>query len=165
MRKNYKIHAIAIVSICMLTTAIYAWLVPTPSTTEPEGNGDRGIEIYDATWGLNCNPAIAAAIQNPPPAPKLGASATPNSAPKKPLSLVADNNALIAVGNACNGKTACQLKATSEMLGVEPLEACFKHLDVRYRCFSYDRAWDVTTSQGKTLTIDCHATAAPPAKP
>jgi hypothetical protein len=157
MRRNQKIHAIAITSICVLVTIIYVVLTPAPSTS-PQPTGDRSIEIFDATWGKNCNPSIIAPTHTPPPATADNSVATAS----KKLTPVQDDNVLTTVSTACNGKLSCQLKATSDTLGVEPIQSCYKYLVVRYRCFSYDRAWDVTTHQGETLTIDCNA-ASPPA--
>jgi hypothetical protein len=161
MRRNQKIHAIAIVSICVLITVIYTVLTPTPPTAASAANSDRAIEIFDATWGKECNPAITAAMHNPP---ALTHAADNNAAPPPKLALVQDNNVLTQLSNMCNGQLTCQVKANSETLGVEPIQTCFKHLVVRYRCFSYDRAWDVTTNQGDTLTIDCNAPPPPVAK-
>lgn len=152
MRRQQKIHAIAIASISAVVIVAYLIAKPTVHETIERASGDRAIAIYEASWGTNCNAAITEAQHKPPvknkPAPRV-------------LALAQQNNVLTAVGDACNGRLTCSLKATSEILGTEPLANCFKLLLVRYRCYAYDRAWEVTTKQGETLTVDCHAPAAP----
>jgi hypothetical protein len=60
------------------------------------------------------------------------------------------------VSQQCNGRITCMFKADVKTLNVDPLHSCFKKLNVRYRCFSYDRLWNLEISQGKNLEIDCH---------
>lgn len=157
MRRNQKIHAIAIASICVLVTIIYVVAMPS-HTADPQAHGDRAIEIYGATWGENCNGFIAKANRERQ-SYKSSTAATPGE-PIKTLAPVQMDNALTPVSNACNGKISCDIQPSSESLGVEPAEDCFKQLVVRYRCFEYDRVWSVTSDQNKLLTIDCNASPA-----
>ncbi len=163
MRKNLKIHAIAITSICVLVTIIYTLVTPTPTaSTQPQG--DRAIAIYSATWGSNCNTYIAKYNADRQNFKSTAAKGEQPIAPPPALKPVQTDNVLTAVSNTCNDKLTCTINADSETLGTEPVEGCFKHLTVRYRCFEYDRAWEVNTDQGKPLDIDCNASPAPTPK-
>ncbi len=180
MKTNVKFHTIAIAAIIVIVTALY-FALGAPKAPRGGVVGDtsgRAIEIYSATWGEACNPAIAAEIatrKNTPIGTRVGnanastASVNPASAGHKNLSATASttaisaddlkpvtpNNALEAVGNVCNGALACDLRADDESLGVSPLRSCFKRLVVSYRCFNFDRLNTLDVGQGEHLRIDC----------
>lgn len=151
-RQNYKFHAIAIAIICAVITALYMLIGPGPSAVDSNSmaRGDQYIQIYNATWGQNCNPSIQQAMKTQRPA------ATPEEAAKHPrLEPVVTDNVLLTVGDRCNGRLQCGIPASVEVLGIDPLKSCFKRLNVGYRCFSYDRLWIREAGQGEVLQIDC----------
>ena len=164
MRHNYKFHGIAIACICAVVTLIYFLTAPkTVVPVSPELQGDRYIQIYSATWGADCNSSIEQAnaqLQTAPPEKDKNG----NGIVKKPVELVKPDNALAAVSKLCNGRLTCELKPDSDLLGIEPLASCYKKLELRYRCFAYDRLWSMSVDQGKPVKIDCNPNAAPSGK-
>ena len=140
---------------------VYTIAAPKPAPApvlEPQSS--HAIEVYQATWGLRCNDEITRALQRRQFAP-VEKDEKGQVIPPKPLALVQPNNVLSPVSEACNGKLACQIDASPERLGVDPLESCYKELNVQYRCFTYDRLQIAKAEQGTTLTIDCRENANP----
>lgn len=162
MRGSLRFHAIAVAAISTVIIAVFYLTQPSSAekkTIDPDQFSERAVEIYSATWGMNCNPYIEEAIrrQAATPAP---ADASGSSKPAKPLQDVTTNNVLDVVSGLCNGRVRCDLTATAEAMGgLDPLGSCYKQLDVSYRCFTYDQLWNVTVEQGKTLRLDCNAQA------
>lgn len=160
MQHNYKFHAIAIGGICAAITVLYIFIGPKAPVPMPEGpQGDRYIQIDSATWGEECNTYIQEAL-NHPPVPEKDADGKTVVLPT-PI-LVQPNNVLPLVSNLCNGKLACEITPTSKTLALEPLATCYKKLVIRYRCYAYDRLWDLTIEQGKPAKIDCEKNAESP---
>lgn len=154
MLKNLKFHIIAISLICIIVAAISKLSgVNTPIANRVQGSS-RSIHIYSATWGLNCNPYILSARQAQANAP-ANKDATGQIIPGKPLNPVALNNVLERVKTLCEGKPTCDLFASIDVLGLDPIEGCFKQLDVRYRCFTSDRLSITQTNQGELLKLNC----------
>lgn len=154
MLKNLKFHVIAISLICMIVAAIYELTgANVPATSAAQGSG-RSIRISTATWGLNCNPYILSAKQAQSKAP-LKKDANGQVIPSKSLQPVVLNNVLESVKTLCEGKPTCELFASNEVLGVDPIEGCFKKLDVHYRCFNADRLIITQTNQGELLKLNC----------
>lgn len=156
MLKSLKFHIIAISLICVFIAAIYSLIganTPNPTTTQ---GGNRSIRISSATWGLNCNPFILSAKQAQANAP-LKKDAQGQVIPSKPMKPVVLNNVLENVKKLCEGKSACELFASNEVLGLDPIEGCFKKLDVHYRCFTSDRLTITQTNQGELLKLNCAA--------
>jgi hypothetical protein len=153
---NLKIHLISLGIICGVIILIYS-MMDTAKTVDgtPQLQGDRYIQIDSATWGRNCDPAIDDAIKawTLPKDPKEAAKA------QKPHHAVTDN-ALLPISNACNGKMDCQFMADTDFIGDEPSEACYKELDLRYRCFHYDRLTVKKYNHGAQVTLDCSLPAA-----
>lgn len=155
MRRNVKLHAVAIASICAIITLLYVIIDPQPKTDQaPLARGDRYIQIYSASWGLNCNSAIQEAIKN-----RSARPITPNAPQPAALALVTANNALPALTSTCDGRLTCELPVNTETMGGDPLPSCFKRLTLSYRCFSYDRLWNLDLPQGSKLAIDCNKSA------
>lgn len=154
MLKNLKFHLIAVSLICLIVAAIYNFMgANTPSPVAGQGS-TRSIRIDSATWGLNCNPYIQSAKQAQVSAP-LKKDANGQVIPGKTLQPVVLNNALESVKKLCEGKPACELYATNDTLGVDPIEGCFKKLDVHYRCFTSDRLSIIQANQGELLKLSC----------
>lgn len=152
-----KFHIIALAIICIVITALYMLIGPgSKPAKKPNEGGDFAIEIYSATWGLECNPYIQDANSQPKPVEK-----DENGMPvvQHPLKLVEPNNVLEVVGNACNGQIRCDITPTAQTLGVDPMPSCAKTLNLSYRCYSYDRLWNVSIGQGVTTTVDCNEAA------
>ncbi len=159
-RSHLKFHITAITAICAVVIVVYTAINPKHSTNVPAQPGsDRHITIDNATWGRNCDPYIEEAQANWH-LPAMGDKTTATPRPEK----AALNNALDAVGAACNGQLACHLNITSDTMKTEPLASCYKRLTVGYRCFSIDRLWTLEVNQGADLVIDCHENGAQPAK-
>ena len=154
MHAQYKFHAIAIAAITAIVSVAYMLMdaPPTQSTNTPA----YAIEVTRATWGANCAQTITDAIEARTHIP----ATTEESAALEPLTPVTPDNVLPAVTAACNGKAACELQASKDALGIDPMHSCFKRLVVSYRCFSFDRLTTLDIGQGELLSIDC---AKPPA--
>ena len=152
MRTQLKFHALAITIICLTVIAVYLSMDRNPQQASPTFS-PYSIGVESATWGMNCNPSITKAMANPKPAPP----ASSNKPTEKPetLTLATPNNVLSALKAACDNKPACQLLASGETLGVDPMYSCFKRLTVSYRCFKFDRLTTQDIGQGETFTIDC----------
>lgn len=163
MQHNYKFHAMAIGGICVAITILYLFIGPKAPPPVVEGpQGDRYIQIDYATWGEECNPYIQQTISAQAATP-VTKDADGKIVQQEVPTLVQPNNVLGVVSSICNGKLTCQLNPTSKTLQLEPLASCYKKLQVRYRCFAYDRLWDLTIEQGKTAKIDCEKNAQSPA--
>jgi hypothetical protein len=165
MGTNYKFHAIAIGSICLIITVLFFLIGPGAKPATPDvaqaGQGYT-IEIYSATWGANCNTAIASDLRERGGRPLITdeqGKIIEGAAPK----MVETNNLLVPLGRRCNGKPFCDVLAASDILGIEPMETCYKRLAVSYRCFSYDRLRVIEVGQGETLRINCREALAQPA--
>ncbi|MEJ0009862.1 MAG: hypothetical protein WDN72_04635 [Alphaproteobacteria bacterium] len=169
MKRNWRTHAIAIGSICVLVLALYFVFGPKKQAAViVQTIGDRYIQIYTATWGRNCNDSIDQYNQELAQHgfhPATNTTGNTAAAPVKPLAHVAADNVLGAVGTACDHQLTCKLTADSKTLGVEPIVSCFKHLAVGYRCYTYDKLSKLEVSQGDTLSIDCSGDAPAPNGP
>lgn len=167
MRRNLKFHTIAIVSIVSIVTVLFFWIGPDLSVPESEqARGDRYIQIYNATWGTNCNPYINAAMKaqkqqslKGKAQPQENNTIAPDAPIETDLKPATLNNVLTAVSDRCNGRLACDMLVTSENLGLEPMVSCFKRLLVSYRCFELDRLWNLDLGQGENLVINCRTDA------
>lgn len=174
MIRNWKFHAVAVSVLCAVVTVIYVLFAPAPPAPPVDTNllGDRAVEIYSATWGMECNAYIKDILERPKKLTSIAqTSAEGNAAqpvPAQPdapkLEYATKDNALIKVSELCNGKNTCELTPTNETLGLNILDTCGKKLDVSYRCYSYDRLWNLTIQQGDTKKIDCNAAKPTPAK-
>jgi len=159
--KNLKFHAIAIAAISLIIVGL-ATVFDTSKPSNPHEQtpqpGDRQIHIISATWGENCNAEIARILTESPPANASGK--TPPAEKPKPI---ARDNAMEALGKACNNKFDCTVKVNAKTLGFDPIATCFKKLVLDYRCFEIDRLNTLTVSQGETLKINCRTPKAPDA--
>ena len=157
MLKNLKFHVIAISLICVIIAVIYQLTGANAPAPAAQGNG-RSIRIHSATWGLNCNSYILTAKQAQANAP-LKKDARGQIIPGKPLQPVVLNNVLDTVKKLCEGKPVCEFFTSNEALGLDPVEGCFKKLDVQYRCFTSDRLTITQANQGELLKLNCTAPA------
>lgn len=149
-----KFHIIAIAVICVVITLLFLLIGPkNTAPQDPNANSEFAIEIYSATWGLECNPYIQEANDHPKPPEK---DANGNVIAQQPLKFVQPNNVLEVVSRACNGQMRCDITPTADTLGVDPMPSCAKTLNLSYRCYSYDRLWNVSVGQGSTTAIDCN---------
>jgi hypothetical protein len=157
MRTQIKFHALAILAIAAIV--IVAYLAAGNTKTVANSNQSASsIAIAGATWGLNCNTAITQAIEARSAAPLEAGGAT-----NEPLTPVTANNVLSALGRLCNDKPDCAVKASSAVLGHDPMHSCFKRLLVSYRCFNVDALHTRDIGQGEMLTINCSESEAPDA--
>lgn len=148
MRHKTKLHIIAISAIVVVMTLLYAIIGPKKAPVDDGmAKGDRYIQIYQATWGMNCNPSITVAKQ------QQQSTALDPKAPR--LELVQPNNVLPALSARCDGRLQCSVPVTSDAFGVDPMNACYKKFTGTYRCFELDRLWNMDGDQGTMLTIDC----------
>ncbi|MES2983909.1 MAG: hypothetical protein V4735_01830 [Pseudomonadota bacterium] len=170
MRTNYKFHAMAISTLCVVITVLYFLIGPKPEVpADQQPVGSRYITIYSATWGENCNEAIQqtlAARTHIPLNKDKDKDADGNPIEHEKLQKVLPNNALSAMSALCNGKLSCNMRVDSETIGFDPMMSCFKKLQVSYRCYSYDRLISQSLNDGDTLAMNCAPDAvAPPANP
>lgn len=154
MDTRLKFHAIAIVMIIIIVSCLYVLFGPKKVQPMAAGNGGIGVEITSATWGENCNSAIADALAERQRT-ALPTDAAGNVIAHKPLQPIEYNNALAAVQNLCNGRPTCEFRVNSEILGNDPMDNCFKRLAVSYRCSNFDPLTSKTISQNDVLLIDC----------
>lgn len=159
MKRNWRFHALAILVICIIITVLYATIGPKKIVPQGEAQlvGDRYIQIYSATWGLNCNDYIDQ-LNEQRRQLQLHPQASSEDVDKnstKQLARVTTDNALVPIGTICNGKLECSFDATSEVLGGDPLGSCFKRLLIGFRCFTYDRLRQMDIGQGENVVIDC----------
>jgi hypothetical protein len=152
---NLKIHLFAISAICAVIIAIFFAMGGDKAPKGPQPlQGDRYIQIDSSTWGRNCDPYVDEALQ------KWKPTTPPTPRPRR----AANDNALVAVSNACNGQLKCTFKPTSEWVGDEPLASCSKYLEIRYRCFAYDPLIFMDAGEHDTVVIDCAKKPANPSK-
>lgn len=134
----FKIHLI-IVS-CIIAVVLLAWeTLPKKSNQQPATAGaqSRRIIVTHASWGLNCRGVVVSGKPQP--------------------DKIKEDNVFSSVSLACNGKTECELTSSDAQLGPDPMPECNnKTLEVEYRCFSYDRPWNVKT-QGGSVKLMCSA--------
>lgn len=160
MRQNYKFHAIALTGICAAITAVYFLLAP--KTPQPSVDGSQKsellIEVYSATWGLECNDYIREQSAAP-----LQRNEKGEIVPHVPVALVTENNVLPIVSEWCNGKLSCDVSANSKSLESEPIAACLKKLNIKYRCFSFDSLRSLVLEENQTGKIDCEKDISAPA--
>ena len=158
MVKNIKFHAIAISIISVVIIVLYMAIGPKP-TAQPDANAALNpaghyVRIAGATWGQNCDPFIDEALRTQQATP-IVTDASGKPVPLKPLAHVSVNNVLPTVKRICDGKMGCEVLANSDILGTEPLEACYKRLVIQYRCFDLDRVTSKEVDQGQLVKIDC----------
>jgi hypothetical protein len=159
MKTQVKFHIIAISAISIIVTVLYMWMKPagpTDGASAPE-NGQQVIEIHSATWGRECNAAIAQAQRERETTP-LPAKSADNPPPTEAMEPVQTDNVLPKLKDICNGKSICELRASSDVLGTAAMQHCFKRLIISYRCFSTDRLTTLEVGQGERFKIDCHET-------
>ena len=163
MPRHIRFHATAIAIITGIVLVLYAFIGPggTKKITI-EQKTDRYIHIYSASWGLNCAPFIEqenARLQELRLRPQLLQTLPQDAQPAslEPIPAVTRDNVLSIVGERCNNQISCSFDASSALLKSEPLASCYKHLEVSYRCFEFDRLNTVKVNQSDTLTIDCKA--------
>lgn len=144
---NIRFHLIALSIITLVIVgSFYATGKlgkPAPQAPAPgeEPVGDRFVTVWEASWGLNCNDA-----------PEYN-STTPIPGSKEP---VKQNNVLKRISDYCNGKRVCEFTANTATLGeVAPGRSCRPQIDVRYRCFEFDRQWQVVVASGDKAKLDC----------
>lgn len=130
MVKNLKFHVIAISAICVLVVLLSQWVAPAPQNGTQAASGNRYVRVVSASWGLNCNPFIAEAKQLRESSP-LQKDENGNIITQPPIKEVARDNVLTKAKSLCEGKPACQLMATSEVLGFDPMESCFKKTELQ----------------------------------
>jgi hypothetical protein len=160
MRTSLKFHAIAIAAIVVVITLLYAVIGSKKPSQAPTVASDRAVEVYSATWGEECNQSIQQVMEERKLTP-IEKDKNGVVIERTPLSLVQQNNVLERVSQLCNGRLTCTITPTSKNLGVEPLASCAKKLNLSYRCYNYDRLWNLTIGQGAITVIDCNEAKTP----
>ncbi len=147
MGGKIKFHLIAISSIVLVIMGVY-FLQQSMNAPEevPDGTPaeERLIIIAHANWGLNCNRYIE--YRNKQNARKEEF---------KPRALIQENNMLSKVAQFCNGKKVCEFVADDKTFGTERVQSCAKRFQVVYRCFEYDRPWEINANPREKITINC----------
>lgn len=152
---TFKIHLIIvsfIIVIVYVTWQLMSSHVRTASTpTQTESQ--YSISIIHASWGLNCKN-----INTDNNATSYEGYAATGTTTKDMLRA---DNALAKVSELCNGKLQCSITVKADAIGFDPAPTCQdKLLEVDYRCFSYDRPWNIKASNG-ALNIDCDKASRP----
>lgn len=153
-KKSLKFHGIAIGAICAVVIVLFLLIGPKEgAVVDPDaGQGDRYVRLVSATWGQNCNIEIDRLR-------KQGKVSIDRGGQKVPLTAVQPNNVLYQLSERCNDRITCNIVASKDVMGIDPLPTCFKRLSITYRCFSIDRAWRAEVPQGELLKIDCNQAA------
>jgi hypothetical protein len=142
---KFKLHAFAIAALVLCISAVFLLAGPKPAPTPVAGaTAARSIQVVTATWGANCNADIARLRQT--------GTGDPNIPPPEPFG---HNNALSALQAQCEGKPTCRVAVNNTLLGEDPFPACYKRLQLAYRCFQLDRLSMVEIDQGDLLMLDC----------
>lgn len=151
---NMRFHVIALSSIIGLVVMVFAVsgkLSPkAPAQTQVEEEvytplGDKLVTVWEASWGLNCNDQFGGRRT-------FGSQNTQ----QRTTPAIPKNNVLEKVAELCNGKEICEFKANIETLGnVSSAMRCRPELDVMYRCFDFDRPWNVHFRHDNNVRIDC----------
>lgn len=155
---NWKIHIPVIAGMTVILSTMYFVLKPSQAEikTVVSDLGDVYIRIDQAHWGYNCNAQYRSYMRRArlgTNGDKAATTGTTGNAPAKPQPVL-QNNVLSLVGKLCDVKTECKFTADSLTLG-NPYANCFKELDIRWRCFSYDRLHSATISEGEPVEISC----------
>jgi len=144
----FKVHLI-IVSIIIIAV-YFAWQVMNYAsipTAASSSSTQYSISITHASWGLNCRNLTAASHD-------AFTTAKPENSKLRP------DNVFASISRLCNGQQQCDIPFDETTLGEDPAPDCNgKTLEIEYRCFSYDRPWNISVSSGP-LTLKCE----PPAK-
>ena len=165
MRTNYKFHAIAISSLCVIITLLYMVMAPTPQQTPEQHRANasgRAIAIYSATWGLNCNDSIQM-YQNAANLAPRTKDENGMDIPPATIQRIAQNNVLSTLSTLCDGKEVCEFRTDAQTFGIDPMSGCAKRFSLNYRCYSYDALHIVNKEQGEAVRLDCTPPSTTPA--
>lgn len=160
MIQNARFHATAISLICIVIVALYLLIGPKPAPeTDPSQVVNAiSVRVGSATWGANCNPNIDLAnaeLQSKP----LTKDARGNVQMPKLYKRVESNNVLATLKQKCANQAVCEFRTSSDALGVEPLDSCYKRLSLIYRCRELDAPIIKNFDQGQTVKLDCSSVA------
>ncbi len=147
----FKVHLLIIACIIIAVLLSWQFMPKTPAHTAETRNAKiLTISITHASWGLNC-PSVA-----------INSDASRHDAfMNKPVTntKLHEDNVLGPVGILCNGTTKCDVTPDETTLGTDPAPECTsKSLEIEYRCFSYDRPWNVKTT---TAAVSLHCDQTP----
>jgi len=148
----FKLHLIII--SCIIVAVLLAWQFLHNTSSGLSDNAPAksaySLSVTHASWGLNCRNI---AINND--AAPHDAFVSKGEANNK----LHEDNVLGTVARLCNGNMKCDIMVDEATLGADPSPDCGnKVLEVEYRCFSYDRPWNVKTATG-TLSLHCEQPA------
>ena len=152
---SFKVHLI-IVS-CIIVAVLLVWQFMPAPITKPSENASINVPvaptyslaITHASWGLTCS-------GNSINSDDTRTSFLSKSNVKNALR---EDNILEAVSRLCNGKPNCDISTDESMLGTDPAPGCNnKIIEIEYRCFSYDRPWNVK-SFAASVSLNCGQSA------
>jgi len=103
------------------------------------------IQIYSASYGINCNGSNEYAKPNE------------EGVREKVTVSVRRNNRLGRVSEFCNEEATCEFKVGKKTLGSVNTYACEPGLEVKYRCFRMDKLQTVRQIRGRKIGIDCRS--------
>jgi len=154
MRGRMRIHIMAVGTITAVVLVMYLIVGPKSAPEQKtEFTGTNYVQVNSATWGMNCNRHIEYRRKEA----EMKRAEVPYAEREKieMPELVIRNNVLSQMSTLCNGKEVCAFRVESEVIGVDPVYACFKELEISYRCFEIDRLRQEKYRQGSTARIDC----------
>lgn len=144
---NIRFHLIALSVLMLLVVIIFAATgqfskkEELPAQATEEAVGDHFITVWEAHWGVNCNDAPILTNKN----------ITPEG--NKPIER---NNVLSRISTFCNGKRLCEFNVDSKSFGdVASNRSCAPEMELRYRCFEFDRLWKVSVPSGGKIKLEC----------
>lgn len=150
---NMRFHLIAVSSIIALVLLVFAVTgklspkAPVQTNVEQEVSptGPLIITVWEASWGLNCNEQS-----------RFSWRTKPGTASQTPKVEIPKNNVLDKVKALCDGKETCEFTANDTTLGkVADSMRCRPELTLMYRCFDFDRPWNITVRNSSPASIRC----------
>jgi hypothetical protein len=156
MNPRTRFHVLAILAICTIVIGLHSILSNPQKTITIQEIGNRYVRIYQADWGLNCNAAIATAMQSAQyqratvrPLPGTTSTTTP-----LPLAYATPGNALKTITNECAKTLECAFIASTEIFG-QVHQGCAPELKIGYRCDPIERLQQRTFRMDESVKITC----------
>lgn len=144
---SLKIHLIIVSLIVIVLTLGWQAASYWGNKNTPHQSPRGVIQVVRATLGLNCDPStLTADITVAHPAGDF------NDNSQK----IKEDNVHQQISQLCNGKTTCSILNNTDALGFDPAPNCFdKQILVEYRCYAFDRLWQVIIPPHESGSVDC----------
>ena len=143
---QFKVHLLIILCIIIVMSLVLRFMQNSTITNNVAAvKPSHTLSIIHASWGLNCKSTVINNDAN------KDAFLNKNDQNTK----LKEDNVLGPVSRLCNGNVKCDITLGESSLGADPEPNCNnKILEIQYRCFSYDRPWNVK-SKGSSISLKC----------